>query len=60
MLKDPAVRRPIALLPGIAGALVMFLAPETWAGLALLAVGVSLELIGIALRHRDPPRMHRP
>ena len=59
MLKNPAVRRPIALLLGIVGALVMFLAPETWAGLALLAAGVSLELIGIALRHRDPPRTHK-
>jgi hypothetical protein len=60
MLKNPAIRRPLALLLGIVGALVMFLAPETWAGLALLAAGVSLELIGIALRHRGPPRMHKP
>jgi hypothetical protein len=60
MLKNPAIRRPIALLLVVLGALVMFLAPETRAGLALLAVGASLEVIGIALRHRDPPRMHGP
>jgi hypothetical protein len=31
----------------------MFLAPETWAGLALLVAGVALELAGIALRKGD-------
>ena len=53
MLTKTAIRRPVALLLIVLGAAMMFLAPETWAGLALLAVGVSLELIGIALRHRD-------
>lgn len=37
----------------VLGATLMFLAPETWAGLALLGVGISLELAGIALHHRD-------
>jgi len=55
MLKKTAIRRPIALLLVLLGAALMFLAPETWAGLALLAIGVSLELVGIALRHRDSP-----
>jgi len=55
MLKKTAIRRPIALLLILLGAALMFLAPETWAGLALLATGVTLELVGIALRHRDPP-----
>lgn len=53
MLKRTAIRRPIALALVVLGAALMFLAPETWAGLALLAVGISLEVIGIALRHRD-------
>lgn len=53
MLKKTAVRRPIAVLLVAIGAAMMFLAPETWAGLALLAIGIALEAVGIALRHRD-------
>lgn len=55
MLKKPALRRPVAMLLLVLGAIAMFLAPETWAGVVLLALGVSLELVGIALRHRDSP-----
>ena len=55
MLKKPALRRFVALLLVVLGAALMFLAPETWAGLALLAIGVSVELAGIALRNRDSP-----
>jgi len=36
----------------VLGVLLIFLAPETWAGLLLLVLGISIELIGIALRHR--------
>jgi hypothetical protein len=53
MLNKPGLRRAIALLLVVLGGLVMFFAPETWAGLALLVLGVSLEVAGIALRHRD-------
>ncbi|MCK9382553.1 MAG: hypothetical protein M0P95_16005 [Sulfuritalea sp.] len=53
MLRKTALRRSLALVLIILGAALMFLAPETWAGLAILTTGVSLELIGIALRHRD-------
>lgn len=53
MLTKTAIRRPIAVLLVAVGAAMMFLAPETWAGLALLALGVALEAAGIALRHRD-------
>lgn len=55
MLNKPGLRRAVALLLVVLGGLAMFFAPETWAGVALLALGVSLELIGIALRHRDSP-----
>jgi hypothetical protein len=34
------------------GAILMLIAPEIWAGLLLLALGVALELAGIALGHR--------
>lgn len=53
MLKNTALRRTVALLLVAIGAILMFLAPETGAGLAVLALGVLLELAGIALRHRD-------
>jgi hypothetical protein len=35
------------------GGTLMFLAPEIWAGLALLVLGVVIELAGIALERRD-------
>ena len=53
MLRKPHLRRPLAALFVMAGALMMFLAPETWAGALLLALGVAIELIGIALKRRD-------
>lgn len=53
LLKQTALRRLMALLLAVLGAALMFLAPETWAGLALLALGIALELAGIALRDRD-------
>lgn len=53
MLKKAKIRRSVALLLVAFGAIAMFLAPETWTGLALLALGVLLELVGIALRERD-------
>lgn len=53
MLKKTALRRAVAALLLVLGSLVMFFAPETWPGAILLALGVSLEMIGIALRHRD-------
>ena len=52
MLKKAKIRRSVALLLVAFGAIAMFLAPEPWTGLALLALGVLLELVGIALRGR--------
>jgi len=45
-------RRPRRILAGVLivlGGVLMYLAPEIWAGLAVLALGVVIELIGIAL-----------
>ena len=53
MLKNTALRRAVAGLLVVLGAVVMFFAPETWPGAILLALGVSLEMVGIALRHKD-------
>jgi len=36
----------------VLGAVVIFLAPQTWPGGLLLALGVLLELIGMAFSHR--------
>ena len=58
MLKHTKLRRTIGLILVVAGALLMLLAPETafartGAGFLLLAAGIVLELVGIALEHRD-------
>jgi hypothetical protein len=34
------------------GGVLMYMAPEMWAGLVVLAVGVAVELAGIALERR--------
>jgi hypothetical protein len=34
------------------GGVLLFLAPEMWAGLLLLALGVLIELAGIALERK--------
>lgn len=49
----PARRRFFAALLMIVGAIVMIAAPETWAGMLLLALGVSIEIVGVTLGHRD-------
>jgi hypothetical protein len=38
----------------VLGGVLMYLAPETekWAGLVVLALGVVIELAGIALEHK--------
>ena len=46
-------RRIIAVTLLVLGAVLMFLAPEVWAGVALLAAGVLIEAIGIALEKKN-------
>lgn len=53
MIKNTRIRRTGALIMVALGAVLMFLAPEVWQGALLLALGVLLELVGIALEHRD-------
>jgi hypothetical protein len=36
----------------VLGGVLMILAPEVWAGLAVLALGVVVELAGIALERK--------
>ncbi len=52
MLKKRRTRRVLALSLVVLGGVLMFLAPPIWAGLVVLAVGVAVELAGIALEHQ--------
>lgn len=45
-------RRGLALFLVVLGGVLMYLAPEMWAGLAVLALGVVIELAGIALERK--------
>lgn len=52
MIRNPRIRRAAAAIMVVLGALLMLLAPEVWQGALLLALGVVLELLGIALEHK--------
>jgi len=52
MLSKRRSRRAGAILLVVLGGVLMALAPEIWAGLAVLALGVVIELAGIALDTR--------
>lgn len=56
MIHNVRARRTGAVIMVVVGAMSMLVAPEIWAGLLLLIVGVALELAGIALGHRDGRR----
>lgn len=45
-------RRVLAMFLVVSGGVLMILAPEVWAGLAVLALGVVVELAGIALERK--------
>jgi len=52
MLRKRRSRRVLALVLVVLGGVIMYLAPEMWAGLAVLVLGVLVELAGIALEHK--------
>jgi hypothetical protein len=52
MLRKQRTRRGLAIGLVILGGALMALAPEIWAGLVVLALGVVVELAGIALEHK--------
>lgn len=52
MMKNRRTRRAIAATMVALGAILMFLAPETWPGALVLILGIALELAGIALEHK--------
>ena len=53
---NPQLRRRLAIMLAAAGAVLIFLAPETWAGAVLLSFGVAIELAGIALKRKGQPK----
>ena len=52
MIKNLRARRTSAAILVVLGAALMLIAPEIWAGLLLLILGVVLELVCIALAHK--------
>jgi len=52
MMRTRRTRRWIAAALVVLGGVLMALAPEIWAGLVVLGVGVLVELAGIALERK--------
>ncbi len=52
MLIKQRSRRVLAIFLIILGGVLMILAPEIWAGLVVLALGVIIELAGITLERK--------
>jgi hypothetical protein len=48
-MKDRTIRRIAGAVLLVAGALLMWLSPETSIGALLMGAGIALEIIGIAL-----------
>lgn len=55
MIRNRRIRRSTAGALIGAGVLLMALSPSVGAGLVCFALGVVLELVGLALERRDPP-----
>ena len=54
MIRNRGLRRGVAITLMVLGALLMLLAPPVWMGAIPLALGIGVELIGIAIeRQRD-------
>lgn len=53
MLNKTHFRRPVAVLAMLVGAVMIFLGSETWAGVLVFALGVLIEVAGIAFSHKE-------
>jgi len=49
------IRRVVAVALLVAGAALLLLSPSVGPGLVAFALGLLLEVVGIALERRDPP-----
>ena len=52
MINKQSTRRYLVALLVLVGAAMIFLATEAWPGVLLVALGISIEAIGIAMRHK--------
>jgi hypothetical protein len=52
MLRKRTLRRVTGSLLVVAGAVAMWLAPESLPGAVLLTAGIGLEAVGLGLEHR--------
>ncbi len=52
MIRNQRIRRIIAAIMIVLGAVLMFLAAEPWPGALLFALGILLELAGITLERK--------
>jgi hypothetical protein len=52
MIRNRGMRRAVAAALMVVGALLMLLAPPVWIGAIPLALGIGIELIGIALERQ--------
>lgn len=55
MIRNRRIRRSAAAALIAVGIVLLVLAPSVGAGLMFFALGILLELVGLALEHRDPP-----
>ena len=53
MIRKRLPRRIVGAVFVVTGGLFMWLAPESLAGVLLLAAGIALEAIGLRLERRD-------
>ncbi len=56
MIKNARIRRTGATILVALGAILIFLASAVWQGAVLLALGVIVELVGIALERKGGER----
>ena len=52
MLTSRTIRQSLSALLVLLGAVFIYLATEAWVGAVLVGLGISIELIAIALKHR--------
>lgn len=52
MLSKTRIRRPVAVALMLLGAAMILLAAETKAGVLLFALGVTVEVLGIAIKRK--------
>lgn len=52
MTRHSQLRRAFSVVAMVAGAILIFLAPNNaWVGIAMILLGVAIELLGIILKH---------